>query len=83
MTSDQIRSWMKEQGLLPPRPWQERPTYISSTGGVFEPYIPPEGDGKLSAISLGVCLMIHNLYPNNSFIFCFIIGSKTKCRDDN
>jgi len=60
---------MKEQGLLPPRPWQERPTYISSTGGVFEPYIPPEGDGKLSAISLGVCLMISQPIQSNLLFF--------------
>jgi large subunit ribosomal protein L45 len=31
----------------------ERPFYVSSTGGTFEPYIPPEGDGKKSAISAG------------------------------
>ena len=45
---------MKEQGMLPPRPWQEKPLFISATSAVFEGYVPPEGDGKLSAISLGV-----------------------------
>ena len=54
MTPDQIRAKMREQGMLPPRPWQEKPMVISSTAGVFEAYVPPEGDGKLSAISLGV-----------------------------
>nr|CAG4642032.1 EOG090X0DDP [Eurycercus lamellatus] len=52
MTPDQVRSRMKEMGLLPPRSWQERPMFISSTGGVFEPYVPPEGDGKLSTMSV-------------------------------
>lgn len=28
----------------------ERPFYISTTGGTFEPYVPPEGDGKVSSI---------------------------------
>lgn len=54
LTPDQIRSRMKEQGVLPPRSWMERPITISATGGVFEPYIPPEGDGKLSTLTLGV-----------------------------
>lgn len=44
---------LKEMGLQPPRPWMERGFYISSTGAIIEPYVPPEGDGKLSAISLG------------------------------
>ncbi|XP_072933150.1 large ribosomal subunit protein mL45 [Epargyreus clarus] len=45
------RQKLKERGLLPPRPWVERPFYISATGGVFEAYIPPEGDGKASLVS--------------------------------
>ncbi|KAL0117721.1 hypothetical protein PUN28_008847 [Cardiocondyla obscurior] len=51
MSKEEIRSRMKEQGLLPQKPWQERPTFITSTTSVFESYIPPEGDGKYSAIS--------------------------------
>ena len=42
---------MKEKGILPPRPWMERPFFISCTGACFEPYVPPEGDGKMSALS--------------------------------
>ncbi|XP_057375452.1 large ribosomal subunit protein mL45-like [Daphnia carinata] len=53
LTPDQIRARMKEQGMLPPRAWMERPLTISATGAVFEPYIPPEGDGKLSSLTLG------------------------------
>jgi len=51
MTEEQIRTKYKEKGLLPPRPWIERPMHISATGGVFEAYIPPEGDGKVSPIT--------------------------------
>lgn len=50
-SKEEIKSRMKERGLLPPRPWMERPFFISSTGGTFEPYVPPEGDGKRSAIT--------------------------------
>lgn len=51
LSTEEVRSKMKERGLQPPRPWMERPFFISCTGGVFEQYIPPEGDGKMSAIS--------------------------------
>ncbi|PNF30402.1 hypothetical protein B7P43_G12864 [Cryptotermes secundus] len=52
MTPEEIRSKMKEKGIQPPRPWVERPFYISCTGGVFEPYVPPEGDGKISPVTV-------------------------------
>ena len=54
LTPDQIRARMKEQGILPPRPWMEKPILITSTSSVFEAYVPPEGDGKLSTLSIGV-----------------------------
>jgi large subunit ribosomal protein L45 len=50
LTPEEQRSKMKERGILPPRPYFERPFYISSTGGTFEPYVPPEGDGKVSTV---------------------------------
>ncbi|XP_053615959.1 large ribosomal subunit protein mL45 [Plodia interpunctella] len=51
MSKERIRQKMKERGVMPPRPWMERPFYISATGGVFEAYVPPEGDGKASIVS--------------------------------
>lgn len=54
LSEEQIRSRLKEHGLLPPRPWMEQQFYVSTTGGVFEPYVPPEGDGKISPISTQV-----------------------------
>jgi len=50
LTPEEQRSRMKERGIMPPRPYMERPFYISSTGGTFEPYVPPEGDGKASSV---------------------------------
>ncbi|KAH8357123.1 hypothetical protein KR084_003732 [Drosophila pseudotakahashii] len=51
ISKEEMRSRMKERGVLPPRPWMERPFHISCTGGIFEAYVPPEGDGKKSIIS--------------------------------
>ncbi|CAG9793219.1 unnamed protein product [Diatraea saccharalis] len=51
LSREKMRQKMKEKGIMPPRPWMERPFYISATGGVFEPYVPPEGDGKASLVS--------------------------------
>jgi large subunit ribosomal protein L45 len=49
-TPERRRSEMKKKGLEPPRPYMERPFYIACTGGIFEPYVPPEGDGKVTSI---------------------------------
>ncbi|CAH2005872.1 unnamed protein product [Acanthoscelides obtectus] len=51
LTEEQVRERLKKNGLLPPRPWNERQYFIHSTGTVFEPYVPPEGDGKVSPIT--------------------------------
>ncbi|XP_075146435.1 mitochondrial ribosomal protein L45 [Haematobia irritans] len=51
LPKDELKKRMKERGFVPPRPWLERPFHISSTGGIFEAYVPPEGDGKKSFIS--------------------------------
>jgi large subunit ribosomal protein L45 len=51
---EQMRQKMKERGLLPGRRWIERPISISCTGATMDPYVPPEGDGKLSAVTPGV-----------------------------
>lgn len=51
LPKDELKKRMKERGYVPPRPWLERAFHISCTGGIFEPYVPPEGDGKKSVIS--------------------------------
>ncbi|XP_011503837.1 PREDICTED: probable 39S ribosomal protein L45, mitochondrial [Ceratosolen solmsi marchali] len=51
LSEDILHTKMKERGIYPSKPWQESAIYISCTGDVFEPYIPPEGDGKFSSLS--------------------------------
>lgn len=53
-STEKMRSTYKEKGIQPVRPWIERTTFISNTGTIIEPYIPPEGDGKISPISTAV-----------------------------
>ena len=31
--------------------WQERPVYVAGSNTFFEPFVPPEGDGKASLLS--------------------------------
>lgn len=50
MSTEELKKSLKKRGILPPRPWMERPFHISSTGGIFEAYVPPEDDGKKSLI---------------------------------
>lgn len=49
-----MKARFKEQGLMPSRPWIEKPIFIGCTGSVFEPYVPPEGDGKFSIVTTTV-----------------------------
>lgn len=56
LSEEQVRSKLKENGLLPPRPWVESQYFVSATGAVFEPYVPPEGDGKISPITAQVSI---------------------------
>lgn len=54
LSPEQIRAKMKERGIKPERPWVELPTYVSCMGGIFEEYVPPEGDGKFSVLTTSV-----------------------------
>ncbi|KAI5706128.1 hypothetical protein M8J75_005101 [Diaphorina citri] len=51
MTPEEVRTYFKENGVQPTRVWKERYFYISSSSDTFEQYVPPEGDGKISAIN--------------------------------
>jgi len=51
---EKLRTRYKEKGIQPIRPWIERTTFINNTGSIIEPYVPPEGDGKISPISTAV-----------------------------
>lgn len=54
LSDEEVRSRLKEKGIFPSKPWLERPFHISCTGGIFEAYVPPEGDGKVSSITAQV-----------------------------
>ncbi|XP_046570350.1 probable 39S ribosomal protein L45, mitochondrial [Haliotis rubra] len=51
MSADEKHKQMKEDKIPPPRIFQERPINISCTSAIFEPFVPPEGDGKSSFLS--------------------------------
>jgi len=51
VTPEEAKAKMKKLGLRPMAAYQEKPIYISSTGTILQPYIPPEGDGKASLVS--------------------------------
>ncbi|XP_054719017.1 probable 39S ribosomal protein L45, mitochondrial [Uloborus diversus] len=51
LSIEEMRSKMKEKGIVPHRQWNEKPMYMGCTGDIFDPYVPPEGDGKISPVS--------------------------------
>lgn len=65
-SAEKLRTRYKEKGLQPIRPWVERTTFINNTGTIIEPYVPPEGDGKISPISAAVKSKI--IYFNYSVV---------------
>ncbi|XP_053309241.1 39S ribosomal protein L45, mitochondrial [Spea bombifrons] len=38
-------------GVVTPQEIQERPINVSCTAGIFDPYVPPEGDARLSSLT--------------------------------
>ena len=55
ITPEERRTHLKKEGLLPPMQYNEAPMFLASTGTIFDPYIPPEGDGRSSILSKEVC----------------------------
>ena len=47
VTPDEMKERMKQMGIEPSTPYQEKPFYISSTGAILDEYVPAEGDGKV------------------------------------
>jgi large subunit ribosomal protein L45 len=47
---DEIRAKMKERGVAPPIPWDEREVFSPCTISLIDPYEPYEGDGKSSSL---------------------------------
>lgn len=42
LTPDEIRAKMKEKGIAPPAPWNEKPLFSGSTQAIAEPYSPKD-----------------------------------------
>jgi large subunit ribosomal protein L45 len=51
VTPEEQRAFYKKEGILPPKSYSEKPFFIASTGAIFDPYVPPEGDGRASFLS--------------------------------
>lgn len=51
MNAEELRSAFKEMGIQPTRYWRERYFHVSCSPSIFEPYVPPEGDGKVSIVN--------------------------------
>ncbi|XP_033109433.1 39S ribosomal protein L45, mitochondrial-like [Anneissia japonica] len=49
--SKMVKSLLKKAGMKMGLPDNHRPITITCTGAIFEEYVPPEGDGKVSALS--------------------------------
>nr|XP_006971933.1 39S ribosomal protein L45, mitochondrial [Peromyscus maniculatus bairdii] len=41
----------RKAGLVIPPEKLERPIHLACTAGIFDPYVPPEGDGRMSSLS--------------------------------
>lgn len=51
LTPEEYVSRLKEKGIAPPKKYKEKPIVVTTTQGVLDPYVPPEGDGKFSVLS--------------------------------
>jgi len=52
LSPQEQRMKMKRMGVYPSRPWSEKPVHMDSTQNILDKYVPIEGDGKSSIISL-------------------------------
>lgn len=52
LTPEEMKEKAKKMGVAPLSSYQERPVYISSVGALLDEYIPPEGEGKASLLSV-------------------------------
>ena len=68
VTPEELKERMKKIGISPPGSYQEKPTYISSTGAILDQYVPVEGDGKASVISTDGAKQVSTWAPWNRSI---------------
>ncbi|XP_073464371.1 large ribosomal subunit protein mL45 isoform X2 [Aquarana catesbeiana] len=50
-TTEEMAKKAKAAGIIVPEEIMERPINVSCTAGIFDPYVPPEGDARLSTLS--------------------------------
>lgn len=50
LSPDEIRTKLKEKGVVPPRSYEEREVWSPCTMSIYDPYNPSDGDGKASLI---------------------------------
>lgn len=50
LSPEEIRSKLKEKGVVPPNPYEEREMYTSCTMGLIDEYKPSDGDGKSTSL---------------------------------
>ena len=43
--------YSRKAGLVIPQERLERPIHLACTAGIFDPYVPPEGDARMSSLS--------------------------------
>ncbi|XP_053553666.1 39S ribosomal protein L45, mitochondrial [Bombina bombina] len=50
-TMNEMMNKARAAGIVAPHEIPERPITVSCTAGIFDPYVPPEGDARLSSLS--------------------------------
>ena len=80
LTPEEYVSKLKEKGIAPPKQYKEKPIVVTTTQGVLDPYVPPEGDGKYSILSKTVSGSIIKVISRLKYLFISILmaGSWTK-----
>ncbi|KAL1245973.1 Large ribosomal subunit protein [Trichinella spiralis] len=53
MSIKDLRIELKKLGIQPHRPWRERPIHISSSGTIFDEFVPDENENKVSLLVKG------------------------------
>ncbi|XP_054254786.1 39S ribosomal protein L45, mitochondrial [Indicator indicator] len=51
LTPEQKEQRLKSSGLIFPEEHVERTFYLACTAGIIDPYVPPEGDARLTSLS--------------------------------
>ncbi len=83
VSPSEMRAHLRKVGMLPPARYQERAPYVSCSGGVFEEFVPPEGDGKASVLSAEVSKAMEKCSASHKerfgfFFFFYVTGCEAE-----